>query len=101
MGSKSKFRGYDIESIDGVEWLFCDNGKTVRKTWEERPCGHCLKETAKSGHDTCLGAIPGVINACCGHGNANEAYVQLAYGVAVYGESAKILCEELKEGQSC
>lgn len=95
------FRGYEIESANGNGFVFCDNGQLVEKTWEERPCGHCLCMSTKDGHDACLGTIPGVINACCGHGNANEAYVQLAYGVAVYGQSAKILCAELKEEKSC
>lgn len=28
------------------------------------------------GHDWCIGTIPGAINACCGHGNLSEAYIQ-------------------------
>lgn len=41
---------------------------------EERPCVRCgkmpidiIRETGK-GIDACLGYIPGVFSACCGHG---------------------------------
>lgn len=32
-----------------------------------RECGHC-GETCGDGPDPCLGYLPGVISACCGHG---------------------------------
>lgn len=28
------------------------------------------------GHDACLGEIPGAVNACCGHGYIDVAYIQ-------------------------
>ena len=42
----------------------------------ERLCGHCGKHNTKEGHDGCLGVIPDAMNACCGHGEINDAYIQ-------------------------
>lgn len=40
-------------------------------------CVKCKKGPTKEGHDGCLGALPGpVMNACCGHGNDRQAYIQ-------------------------
>lgn len=44
--------------------------------YEKNVCGHCdLKRTPK-GHDGCVGKLDGVMNACCGHGETTQAYVQ-------------------------
>ncbi len=72
----SKFRGYDIKKV-GNEFVFCDTGEPTIETWHNRPCGHCKKHNTPEGHDGCLGTLPFVINACCGHGNYKEAYLQL------------------------
>jgi hypothetical protein len=37
-----------------------NNGKTI--------CGLCCCERLPDGCDPCLGKLPGVANACCGHG---------------------------------
>jgi len=40
-------------------------------------CGKCKKLPTKEGHDGCLGTLPGkIMNACCGHGNDEQAYIQ-------------------------
>lgn len=35
--------------------------------------------------DPCLGTLPGVIEACCGHGNPNKAYAFFENGVLLRG----------------
>jgi hypothetical protein len=56
------------------EWLYMD---TLEPTVDNyRPCGFCGKERTKEGHDGCIGTLKGVMNACCGHGRIDEAYVQ-------------------------
>ena len=40
----------------------------------ERPCVHCGMMAAPDGPDPCLGMLPGVVSACCGHG-VEEPYV--------------------------
>lgn len=40
---------------------------------ECRYCGLCRTQ---EGHDGCVGALEGVREACCGHGQTSEAYIQ-------------------------
>lgn len=39
-------------------------------------CTHCNKSRTPEGHDGCIGTLKNVMNACCGHGETNMAYVQ-------------------------
>ena len=45
--------------------------------YEKEVCGHCNLKRTPEGHDGCIGTLPNVKNACCGHGEDNTAYVQL------------------------
>lgn len=75
----SKWRGHDIHRDDqGDEWFYAD-GQPVRDN-PNRPCGYCGLPNTAEGHDGCLGTLPGVMNACCGHGSDNEAYIQFDDG---------------------
>lgn len=74
------FRGHPTRLDDNGEWVFSDTGKPTVDTWRDRPCGHCGEHNTAEGHDGCLGTLPGVINACCGHGEAAGAYVQFEDG---------------------
>lgn len=51
----------------------------------ERTCGKCGKPAPVNELDPCLGVLPRVANACCGHGNPAEAYVQFENGVRLAG----------------
>ncbi len=84
---KSKLRGHDIEYLND-EWIYSDTKKPTNKTWSDRPCGHCDKMPTPEGHDPCLGTLPGVMNACCGHGTANGAYIQYLDGSDIRGQEA-------------
>ncbi len=94
--SKDTFRGHEIEIQNG-RFVFSDTKEIVADTWEDRPCGYCNKFNTAEGHDACLGTLPGVMNACCGHGNVNEAYVQYPDGSVSTGTVAVKLIEILKE----
>lgn len=39
-------------------------------------CNICKKCRTIEGHDGCIGTLENVMNACCGHGISEEAYVQ-------------------------
>lgn len=41
-------------------------------------CAKCGLMPSKEGHDGCLGTLKGddIMNACCGHGNDSQAYIQ-------------------------
>jgi len=43
-------------------------------------CGFCGLDRTPEGHDGCIGTLPGVMNACCGHGDTEMAYVQYEDG---------------------
>ncbi|MEY8001594.1 hypothetical protein AB8U03_15600 [Clostridium sp. Mt-5] len=58
------------------QWLY-EDGTSIDK--ENRPCPKCGKMPTKKGYDACLGYIPGVINACCGHGVA-KGYIMYKDG---------------------
>jgi len=85
--SRDTWRGHRIvESEDGV-WLYDD---TRRPVCAEpcRPCGHCGLANTPEGHDGCLGTLPDVKNACCGHGEESAAYVQFEGGRRISGRAA-------------
>lgn len=68
-------RGHAIVFDYGVKsWRYKDNGAFV--STEERPCAHCGKEYTDGEIDPCLGRLPGVTNACCGHGGVCKKYIQ-------------------------
>ena len=82
-----KFRGHEIEE-SGEGLVYKDTKESVPKTWMDRPCGYCGKENTPEGHDGCLGTLPGVMNACCGHGEQEDAYVQFLDGKSIHGKNA-------------
>lgn len=94
MAVTSKFRGHKIECINN-EWIFCETGKFVKETWKEMPCGYCNVKDTAVGHDGCLGTLPGIMNACCGHGRVNEAFLQFLDGTIIRGDLAKNIMAEL------
>ena len=82
---KSKDRGHDIVFV-GREWLYKD---TMTPTYDNpRSCWYCGEKNTSEDHDACVGTLAGVINACCGHGNTEDAYVQFPGGRCIGGENA-------------
>lgn len=52
-------------------------------------CAKCKKGPTEEGHDGCLGTLAGpIMNACCGHGNDSQAYIQYWDGVQIDGAEA-------------
>lgn len=83
MTTRSKYRGHDIV-YKNSRWFYADNNEPTINN--ERPCGHCLKDNTKEGHDYCLNTLPNVMNACCGHGIIDEAYIQFQNRDIIRGE---------------
>lgn len=92
----SYLRGHKIEFINN-EFIYSDNKESTINTHKDRPCGNCGQHETKEGHDACLGTLPGLMNACCGHGVESEAYVQLLDGSCIRGEHAIAIINILKE----
>ena len=85
MAVLSKDRGWDMVRKDG-EWFYVDTGEPTVNN--RRPCGYCMKNDTEGGHDGCLGTIPHVMNACCGHGIDKNTFVQFWSGKTIRGKSA-------------
>lgn len=94
----SKNRGNEIYFNENDKiWYYKDNNLPVSENYKTRPCGNCGKKYTKEGHDGCLGTLIGVMNACCGHGDIEEAYIQFWDGEGIYGKDAKIIQDILKK----
>ena len=55
-------------------FVFGDEGERI----DNEKCSKCNKQRTEEGYDACLGYLPGVKNACCGHGE--EGYIQFENG---------------------
>lgn len=87
VGTSSHHRGHRIYFVGGVHlWRYRDTDAPVADG--ERDCGKCDRPRTPEGHDACLGTLPGVMNACCGHGLLKETYVQLEGGSRLAGQAA-------------
>ncbi len=82
--TRSQWRGHEIHRDEKTgEWFYSD-GKKVKDNPNIR-CGHCGRAETPEGHDGCLGTLPGIMNACCGHGDPDAAFVQYPDGSIVKG----------------
>lgn len=72
----NQHRGHNIVQQENESWIYVDTGQMVSQN-PDRRCGHCDLPNREDGHDSCLGVLPGVMNACCGHGDVRMSYVQL------------------------
>ncbi len=76
MSATGKLRGrltrWDNE---GEEFRFVDTNESTVKTHKDRTCGYCNLPNREDEHDACIANLPGVMNACCGHGDADSAYI--------------------------
>lgn len=89
MRNKGFWRGWPITyDAAGEEWIFDDNAEPVQCGYNKRPCRACGRVFHGSNHgepDPCFGTLPGVDNACCGHGVAEESYIRFTNGVVIKG----------------
>jgi len=53
-----------------------------------RPCPKCGKRPFDTGEDACMGYLPGVVSACCGHGG--EGYIEFENGVTILFRGCEI-----------
>ena len=77
--------GYNRGHEYSYEWkgleFHLENPSPVSK---EKSCIKCGKIPTREGHDACLGTLPGVIAACCGHG-VEEGYILFENGISIRG----------------
>ncbi len=93
----SNYRGYKIVYRNN-KWYYEDNFKLVSGD-KNRVCGFCQVKSTEKGHDGCLGKLANVMNACCGHGDIDDAYVQLNNEVCIRGKDAIYYMLQFKRGE--
>ncbi|MCK5613833.1 hypothetical protein KAR91_68850 [Candidatus Pacearchaeota archaeon] len=94
MTATSNFRGHPIVWEEaGQRWLYADN-KEPLPGWggEIRPCVKCGEVFSLGIPDPCLGRLPGVDNACCGHGVPDQAYIRFTNHVCIKGFTKEKCC---------
>jgi hypothetical protein len=79
---------------DDVEW----RGLNIDFDVSE-PCVSCGGPRQNDKPDPCLGMLPGVWGACCGHGNSEDAYAMLDDGRRLDGPEAQRFFEEAQVGK--
>lgn len=76
--------GYDyghlVYAPDSGEERYLDTDDPVLGS-PPRPCPHCGKLPV-DGCDACLGRLPGVLSACCGHG-VEGGYIMFKNGTVI------------------
>ncbi len=84
-GAKSTYHGWP-SYWDGEIWRYADDN-TPLPGWGgiNRSCRKCGAECKNAESDSCLGDLPGVDNACCGHGDPAYAYIRFTNGMAIEG----------------
>ena len=90
---RGTWRGHSVS--EGLPWVYSDTGSSVTDDID-RPCGSCGLANTPEGYDGCLGFLPGVENACCGHGDEGDAYIVLVGGERLAGAAAIQMFERTK-----
>lgn len=100
VGATAHLRGHTILWVDDKRWVYADTLEPLPNSGGRlRPCRHCgRRATLGQGDiDPCLGVLPGVKNACCGHGEPSRAYIQFANGVTIEGFTVVRKLEEARQ----
>ena len=63
--------GYQIEYLNN-QWVYSDTKESIIDNI--RPCKYCGHYPIIHRYDYCLGKLPNVTSACCGH-NIEKSYV--------------------------
>jgi len=95
---KSRLSGYDIHIKDDT-WVFSDTLEPTASSYKKRPCGECGLYRGDNDHDPCISDLPKVLNACCGHGDTEDAYVMMEDRECFYGEDAVKIINNLKKNR--
>ena len=84
---RSTFKGHPIIWLN-EQWVYEDTKEPI-PGWggKLRPCLKCgsSKWSGDGDVDECLGVLPGVDNACCGHGDPETSYIHFTNGVMIRG----------------
>lgn len=90
---KDSLRGHNI-FLKNNTWFYEDTKEPT--VGNPRDCGNCGRPYTKEGHDGCLGKLSNTMNACCGHGIVEDAYIQDDDGQCIRGEEALAKINQLR-----
>jgi hypothetical protein len=78
-------RGHRIVRFADGRWRWAATGRflIMGAHASDPPCTLCHLPPTPEGHDPCLGTLPGVTSAFCGHGGVVEGYRIYADGTRV------------------
>ena len=95
--ARAILNGHPISLINPPgDWRYDDTGDKIKEV-PQRPCKNCEKATTKDGHDACIANLPGVKNACCGHGTGC-GYLHFDDNTTIYQkEQPRLYNQKLKE----
>lgn len=83
MTATSFFRGHPLIWVED-KWVYEDDHADMpAQGGETRPCKKCGLVFPLGGVDPCLGMLPGVDKACCGHGVRLASYVRFENGTVL------------------
>jgi len=77
MSTTSYLNGNKI-IYNNMQWFYEDGKLAI----DSCSCPYCGKLPTSEGYDACLGKLPGVKNACCGHG-ITDGYIQFENDVVI------------------
>lgn len=63
------------------QWAYLDDKISILNN--PRLCPKCSKMPTEEGYDGCLGKLPGILEACCGHG-IRKGYIIFENGKKIY-----------------
>lgn len=79
---RARAYGHDIFTDKDGTTRYCDDLSVFDKN-NVRPCKRCGADPIETdGHDPCIANLPGVRNACCGHG-VDDPYIEFNDGRVV------------------
>lgn len=82
--------GHEVYYDDETGQFYLGDGTVYNeKIHQELICPKCNKKPTKEGHDPCLGELPGVKAACCGHG-VDKGYIFFEDGVHIEFDNVSI-----------
>lgn len=91
MTATARARGHFIRWDDVYElWRYVNDDSVVYSIEngfrDIRPCAHCgiAPDRQGKGHDPCIGHLPDVVSACCGHG-VEPCKVKWKHGLVTVG----------------
>lgn len=77
--------GHLLYRVDRASpYLYADTGLPQDES-PSRPCAACGRAIVHETPDPCLGMLPGVAFACCGHGVPGLSYVTFTDGTTLRG----------------